>query len=165
MTSQTEDIKQRLISAGGRMAQDLGLGRIAGQIVVYIYLSPDEKSLDDIGAQLGLSKASVSIAIRQLERLGMVVRVWKTGDRKNYYQTASNFSKALQKGILEFVNQKVQIVSEEIDSAHALLSKIDQDSHGNQDFRFLQKRLNRAQYLKDKILSVIDNSIVRKLLH
>ncbi len=165
MTSQTEDIKQRLISTGGRMAQDLGLGRIAGQIVVYIYLSPDEKSLDEIGAQLGLSKASVSIAIRQLERLGMVVRVWKTGDRKNYYQTANNFSKALQKGILEFVNQKVQIVSEEIDSAQALLSKIDQDSHEDQDFRFLQKRLNRAQYLKDKILSVIDNSIVRKFLH
>jgi len=35
----------RLVEVGGNAAQDLGLGRIVGQIVVYLYLSEAERSL------------------------------------------------------------------------------------------------------------------------
>lgn len=161
--AEVEEIVQRLVSAGGRMSQDLGLGRISGQILVYIYLTPGEKSLDDIGEELGLSKASVSIAIRQLERLGMVVRVWKKGDRKSYYQTAENFTKALRKGVLEFVTQKVAIISEEIDYAHSQVETIDQEDNESRELKFLDKRLTRAKHLKDTVLKIINNPIIGKL--
>ncbi len=51
----------RLIETGGRTSQDLGTGRIVGQILIYLYLREDESSLDGIAEDLGLSKASVSI--------------------------------------------------------------------------------------------------------
>ena len=53
------EIRARLVETGGRTSQDLGL-----------------------------SKASVSVAVRQLENLGLLRRTWKKGDRKNYYRTA-----------------------------------------------------------------------------
>jgi DNA-binding transcriptional regulator GbsR (MarR family) len=67
----------RLVETGGRISQDLGLGRIVGQLLVYLYLQPRECSLDVLESELGLSKASVSIAARQLERLGIVQRVFE----------------------------------------------------------------------------------------
>ena len=161
--ARTEEIVQKLVGAGGRMSQNLGLGRIPGQILVFIYLKPDEKSLDEIGIGLGLSKASVSIAIRQLERLGMVARVWKKGDRKSYYRTADNFTNALQKGTIEFVNQKIAIVGEEIEQAHRLIEQIDPEEAKSRELKFLDKRLKRAKKLQDKVVKVLNHPILRKL--
>lgn len=162
MDSETvQEIRQRLIDSGGRVAQDLGLGRIVGQILVYLYLSKNARSLDEIEDELGLSKASASIAARQLERLGMIVRVWKKGDRKSYYRTADNFIQALQKGIGEFVRQKLQIVGQEIDDAHSLLSVIDIDKNANEEIRFFNKRIERAMVLKKRVEKVVENPLVK----
>lgn len=162
MDSETvQEIRQRLIDSGGRVAQDLGLGRIVGQILVYLYLSKNARSLDEIEDELGLSKASASIAARQLERLGMIVRVWKKGDRKSYYRTADNFIQALQKGIGEFVRQKLQIVGQEIDDAHGLLSEIDMGQNANEEIRFFNKRIERAMVLKKRVEKVVENPLVK----
>ena len=67
-----QEARSRLIETGGRTSQDLGLGRIVGQILVYLYLTDGDCSLDKIGADLDLSKASVSIAARQLESLWLL---------------------------------------------------------------------------------------------
>jgi DNA-binding transcriptional regulator GbsR (MarR family) len=158
-----QEIRRRLIEAGGRISQDLGLGRIVGQVLVCLYLSREACSLDTIGEDLELSKASVSIAARQLERLGMIVRVWKKGDRRSYYRTADNFTQALQQGFVEFVRQKMQTVGAEIDYAHTLLH--DDDNHHTQDpdLVFLGKRVDRAMVLKEKVERVLGNPLVSLL--
>ena len=56
--------RTRLVETGGRTSQDLGFGRIVGQVLVYLYLQPKECSLDVLEQELGLSKASVSVAAR-----------------------------------------------------------------------------------------------------
>ena len=82
----TQEVRTRLIEVAGRTTQDLGMGRIIGQVLGDIYMTDGDSSLDDIGEGLGLSKAAVSIAARQLEGFGLLQRVWKKGDRKNYYR-------------------------------------------------------------------------------
>jgi DNA-binding MarR family transcriptional regulator len=62
-----------------------GLPRIAGRIFGLLLLQADPCSLDDIAAALGVSKASVSVDARRLERLGLVDRVSRPGDRRDYY--------------------------------------------------------------------------------
>jgi DNA-binding transcriptional regulator GbsR (MarR family) len=161
VNKETELIKQRLIEAGGRMSQDLGLGRIVGQTLIYLYLSREEGSLDEIGENIGLSKASISIAARQLERLGMIVRVWKTGDRKSYYRTADNFTRALQKGLIEYVRQKLSVVGGEIEIANEMLKEIEDTK--DQDARFIIKRVNRGIELKKSAEKLLNNPIVNFL--
>ncbi|MGB5687431.1 MAG: MarR family transcriptional regulator, partial [Candidatus Electrothrix sp.] len=95
--------RKNLVETGGRTSQDLGLGRIVGQVLVYLYLQPQECSLDVLEQELGLSKASVSVAARQLESLGLVQRVWIKGERKKYYRSAENIAQALQQGVLSML--------------------------------------------------------------
>lgn len=155
------EIKQRLVDTGGRMSQDLGLGRIVGQTLVYLYLTRDECSLDEICEYLQLSKASTSIAARQLERLGMIVRSWKKGDRKIYYRTADNFTKALQKGMYEYVLQKLDIVGDEIALAK---EEIEQLANGNDpEILFLERRINRVNELKLKTQKIVKNPLAKIL--
>lgn len=143
-----DSIRQRLTEAGGRMSQDLGLGRIVGQILVFVYLRREACSLDEIGSALELSKPSCSIAARQLERLGMIVRVWRSGDRKSYYRTADNFMDALQKGLVEYFRQKLSAVGLEIEHARQLLEQL--DDRADSETTFLVRRVQRASQLKKK---------------
>jgi hypothetical protein len=46
-------------------------------------------SLDGLAADLAASKASISTETRSLERRGLIERVGKPGDRRVYYQVAS----------------------------------------------------------------------------
>ena len=58
-TSKINDARLRLIETGGRTSQDLGLGRIVGQILIYLYLQPEACPLDRLEQDLGLSKAPI----------------------------------------------------------------------------------------------------------
>ena len=83
-------IQARLVAAGGRLAQEFGFNRVAGEVLACLYLTAGEASLDALEKALGLSKAAVSLAAAQLERLGLINRVRKAGDRKRYYQSADD---------------------------------------------------------------------------
>jgi DNA-binding transcriptional regulator GbsR (MarR family) len=63
-----------------------GFPRIAGRIFGLLIISENESSLDDLAASLGASKASVSVNTRMLEGKGLIERVSRPGDRRDYYR-------------------------------------------------------------------------------
>lgn len=149
-----------MIELGGRTSQDLGLGRIFGQILVYLYLREHECSLDEVCQDLGLSKAAVSVAIRQLESLGLVHRIWKKGDRKKYYRTADGIGDALREGLLTFAKQKVQSVVSELDYAANILDKAVKSNDKSPDAVFLHGRVKRARELGGLVSNMLSNPII-----
>lgn len=153
----------RLVETGGRTSQDLGLGRIVGQVLVYLYLQPDECSLDVMEAELGLSKASVSVAARQLEQLGLIQRVWIKGDRKKFYRSAENIASALQQGLLSQVRHKVQYFGGELDLSMELLDDVSTAQSDMQELKFLRQRVGRARKLQKRLDKVLGNPLVRLL--
>lgn len=155
--------RMRLVEIGGRTSQDLGAGRIVGQILVFLYLQERESSLDTIGEELGLSKASVSIAVRQLEQLGLARKVWKTGDKKNYFKSADNIASALQQGVLALVRQKIQLFGGELDSTLEIVQSIPQESQTRHEVAFLKQRIERAKKLQKGLDRVLGNPLVRLL--
>ncbi|MCI5129968.1 MAG: hypothetical protein D3904_00210 [Candidatus Electrothrix sp. EH2] len=153
----------QLVETGGRTSQELGAGRIVGQIMVYLYLQKDAQSLDSIGEALALSKASISIAVRQLEQLGLVRRVWVKRDRKKYYRSADNIGSGLQQGLLSFLRQKVLFFGTELEGASALLDDISPESKKSEEYCFLRQRVNRAGKLQKILLKILGNPLVHFL--
>jgi DNA-binding transcriptional regulator GbsR (MarR family) len=144
---------------GGRTAQDLGLGRIVGQVLVHLYLTPSEQSLEDIAKELELSKAAVSIAARQLESLGLLRRSWKSGDRKTYYRTADDIASALHQGLLMMVRNKMSLLATELQQAETEL-KTGEPGSGAE---FILSRVKRARKLRDTAMAVLENPLVKLL--
>jgi len=156
-----DEIRARLIETGGRTAQDLGLGRIVGQMLVYLYFKDGDCSLDQIGKDLELSKASVSIAARQLESIGLLRRSWKKGDRKNYFRTADNIETALQQGLVSFIYQKLQAVGAELNDVNDLIDKMHASNAIDPDTEFVCRRVKRANVLREKLEGVLDNPLMK----
>jgi len=151
----------RLVEVGGRATQDLGLGRMVGQIGVYMYLSDGERSLDEIAADLGLSKASVSIAARQLEALGVLARAWRQGDRRNYYRMVEHPGLALKESLMGIVRKKVQSMSMELRDVDDYLRKAGKPEGA--DAKYLCKRVKRARQACAPMEKLLDNPILRFL--
>ncbi len=154
-------VRMQLVEAGGQTAQELGLNRIQGQTLVYLYLCNGECSLDQIEQSLGLSKAAVSIAARQLEALGLLRRVWKTGDRKRYYRTADNLGQALRDGLLDMLRRKVDQTARILDETVQVL-RCDAGAD-DADLGFLNSRIERSQVLCTRARQVLNSRLLRYL--
>lgn len=73
-----------------RLLEQEGGPRIAGRIAALLLLSPNALSLEEMAERLRVSKASVSTNARLLEQWGLVERVGRPGDRRDFYQATSD---------------------------------------------------------------------------
>jgi DNA-binding transcriptional regulator GbsR (MarR family) len=74
------------IETMGLVLESDGLPRIAGRILGLLLVSEEARSLDELAADLKVSKASVSTNTRMLEQRGVLEQVSRPADRRDYYQ-------------------------------------------------------------------------------
>src|SRR5688572_17381472 len=84
-----------LIEKFGLTFEQEGLPRIAGRIIGFLMLQGNPCSLDDLAEHLQISKTSASTNTRLLEQHGIVERTAKAGDRRDYYQLASDYGERM----------------------------------------------------------------------
>ncbi|MBU0728351.1 MAG: hypothetical protein KKE17_07785 [Proteobacteria bacterium] len=99
MSQDLTTAKENFIQGISRITTFWGFPKAMGAMFGTIYLSPAPLSLDEIVEQVGVTKGAVSTNIRNLERLGVVHKIIKMGDRKDYYSAETDFWKII-KGIL-----------------------------------------------------------------
>ena len=78
----------QFIERMGLAIERLGLTRTFGRLFGLLLVVDRPLSLDEIAAQLDVSKASVSTNARSGEQLGLTRRVGVRGDRRDYYEVA-----------------------------------------------------------------------------
>ena len=81
MDAQTVNFIERM----GLALESDGLPRIAGRIFGLLLVSEEARSLDDLAAELRVSKGSVSTNARLLEQRGLLERICRPADRRDYY--------------------------------------------------------------------------------
>jgi DNA-binding transcriptional regulator GbsR (MarR family) len=113
-------IKKQFIQDFGEAYVAFGLPRLMGRIVGLLLYTVQPISLDEIAAQLEMSKGPVSQIMRRLRDHGLIQRIWVPGDRKDYYQAdqdifANAFRNQMQqiKGNLMLADRYCQLAGEE----------------------------------------------------
>ena len=76
----------KFIERMGLALESDGSPRIAGRIFGLLLVSEDARSLDDLAAELRVSKGSVSTNARLLEQRGILERICRPADRRDYYR-------------------------------------------------------------------------------
>jgi DNA-binding transcriptional regulator GbsR (MarR family) len=93
------------------------MGRLYGTLMLH----PDALSLDDIADKLDISKGSVSMNMRSLERWGLAKEVWVRGDRKKYYKAESDLWQVIRNVLGSRERREVQLALQVLaDSVHKL---------------------------------------------
>ncbi len=150
-------VRARLIEAGGRLAQDFGFNRVAGKVLACLYLTDGAASLDAVESDLHLSKAAVSLACTQLERMGLIHRVRHVGDRKRYYRSADDIGSALRNGILTFARSKMAVMETQLQQADVALEGLGKES----SVLFLAARVARMRELNRRTGRLLESPLLR----
>ncbi len=92
------------IEEAGLFYERLGLSRTAGRVVGHLLVSDDDGAdAPDLCEHLAVAKSSVSVALRQLDRAGMVERFRRRGERRDRYRlTEDVFGRAFRAKMAEF---------------------------------------------------------------
>jgi DNA-binding MarR family transcriptional regulator len=98
-----DDASRRFIEQMGIMTEDEGFPRIAGRIFGYLLLERNERSLDEMAEELGVSRASVSTDARRLTQMGLLERRSRPGDRRDYYMMAPS-------GVRRMLESRIQVI-------------------------------------------------------
>ncbi|MFO0812642.1 MAG: MarR family transcriptional regulator [Gemmatales bacterium] len=83
-------VEQRFVELWGDMSSWWGVSRTMAEIHGLLFITGTPHSAEDIQNSLGISRGNVSMNIRTLVEWGLVRRVRKRGDRRDYYESLTD---------------------------------------------------------------------------
>lgn len=105
-------VNDSTVAGLGRLARFFGFSEVMGRLYGTLLLSPEPLSLDDLAEGLQISKGSVSMNMRALERWGMAHEVWMRGERKKYYEAEPDLWQVIRNVLNGRERREVQVALE-----------------------------------------------------
>ena len=79
------EAKSKFIQAWGTLGSKWGINRTMAQLHALLLVSPDPLSAEEMMEELNISRGNVNMNIRDLMEWGLVEKIHKPGDRKEYF--------------------------------------------------------------------------------
>src|SRR5437868_11138211 len=87
LTRRLEEVEDQFVELWGAMSSLWGISPTMARIHGLLYLTGAALSMDDIMDRLAISRGNVSMNLSKLVEWGLVRRVHKRGDRRDYYES------------------------------------------------------------------------------
>jgi DNA-binding transcriptional regulator GbsR (MarR family) len=84
------DVEQRFVELWGDMSSWWGVSRTMAEIHGLLYITGAALTAEEIQQRLGISRGNVSMNIRTLVEWGLVRRVRRRGDRRDYFESLTD---------------------------------------------------------------------------
>src|SRR3989442_6671647 len=85
-----EEVEDRFVDLWDTMSSLWGISPTMARIHGLLYITGSASSMDDIMARLATSRGNVSMNLSKLVEWGLVRRVHKRGNRRDYYESLSD---------------------------------------------------------------------------
>lgn len=161
MDNSLESARETFIQSISRISHFWGFPKAMGSIYATLYLSPNPLCLNDLVEGVGVTKGAVSTNVRALERLGMVHKHLRIGDRKDYYTAEIDFWKMI-KGILhEREKNEFDTALRSVSKSLEMVRYTQPDLEGNETELavFYQDRIHSMQ----RFFNTLDNLVATVL--
>ena len=79
------EAKSQFIQAWGTLGSKWGINRTMAQLHALLMVSPDPMTADELMEELNISRGNVNMNVRELMDWGLVEKMHKPGDRKEYF--------------------------------------------------------------------------------
>ena len=124
----------------GDVIEHWGFRKPLGRIWTVLYLSGAALSASELGDRLSMSSGAVSMALSELQRWGIVKRVWRPGTRREFYEAETDFWKMISRVVNERERFLLGSVRDRLETAAASF-------RASASSRDDKERLARAEHL------------------
>jgi len=108
----TAAIELRLAEVVGGIIEFWGFKAIMGRLWTFLYLSPEPLSQAELAERLTVSAGSISMALAELSKWGVVKKTWRPGDRREFYEAETSIwkmvSRVFRERELVYVREAIQ---------------------------------------------------------
>src|SRR5437016_12281631 len=87
LVQRLEEVEDQFVDLWRTMSSLWGITPTMAQIHGLLFITGAALSMDDIMVRLGISRGNVSMNLTKLAEWGLVRRVHKRGDRREYYES------------------------------------------------------------------------------
>ncbi|MBL8886014.1 MAG: ArsR family transcriptional regulator [Phycisphaerales bacterium] len=88
--TQLNEAQDRFVAVWGQMGSAWGISRTMAEVHALLYITGEPLCTDDIMERLRISRGNASMSMRALLDWGIVERVHRRGDRKEYFKAESD---------------------------------------------------------------------------
>lgn len=121
MDDSIQEARDNFIQGMSRISNFWGFPRAMGAIYGALYLSPTAMSLDELAESVSITKGAVSTNVRNLERLGMVHKEIRLGDRRDFYTAETDFWQVIKNVLKERERSEFDLALRTVDESLARL--------------------------------------------
>ena len=101
------EVQDRFVAAWGRMASTWGISRTMAEAHALLYITGRPLCTDDVMDRLQISRGNASMSLRGLVDWGIVSRMHKRGDRKEYFEAEQDVWTMFRAVVRERIKREV----------------------------------------------------------
>jgi DNA-binding transcriptional regulator GbsR (MarR family) len=113
----------RVAEVIGSLMEHWGFKAVMGRLWAILYFAPEPLSAAELGERLSLSTGTISMALADLQKWGVVKKAWRPGERRDFYEPETSIWKMVSR---VFRERELGLVREAIDAFESALKLIAQ---------------------------------------
>lgn len=142
MQSALDEAKNLLVRRWGEMGGYWGINRTMAEIHALLFVTREPLCTDHIMEQLKISRGNASMNLRALVDWGLITRVHKFGDRKEYFQADTDVWHMFETIMRERRRREVEPIIGTLTHCASLVDSPDQNGDSNaEDVATFHKRV------------------------
>ena len=155
MNEKLEKVQDIFLEKISQLCREFGLNNIMAQLYAVLYFSNKPLPLNEMAERLKISKGSVSVNIRALQRYGVAKKVWFKGTRKDYYEAETDISRVIMDRVKSMTERRLSGIDGLMKSAYDALNTITpQDAEEKEVIEVFRQRLDKISKMQGKVHSL-----------
>ena len=151
-----QEAKEKFISTWGSLGTLWGINKAMAQIQALLFISTKPLSMEDVMAELKISRGNTSMNLRQLMDWGIVTKVLVSGERKEFFTTEKDVQELARIVAKERSRREIKPVIKVLDE----VSSIKND--GTEKTKELIKQTKALRELTDDLDTLMNKLVNQK---
>jgi HTH-type transcriptional regulator, glycine betaine synthesis regulator len=145
----------------GEMGQTWGINRTMGEIHAFLYITAQPQCTDDVMERLNISRGNASMSLRALCDWGIIRRLHKRGERREYFESLTDVWEIFSIIAAERKRREMDPVLETIKQCRRML---DETTLGKSDARQEAVQLTRERLASMEEFMEVTNKIFQQFI-
>ncbi|MHC5113125.1 MAG: GbsR/MarR family transcriptional regulator [Planctomycetota bacterium] len=116
--------RDRFVALWGQMGSTWGIPRTMAQVHALLFIAGEPLNTDDVMDGLGISRGNASMTLRGLVDWGIVSRVHRRGDRKEYFLAEQDVWKMFRTILAERKKRELDPLREELAACRSRTERV-----------------------------------------
>ncbi len=162
-----EEARRIIMEHFANAARRFGFNELYGYIYGVLFLTKEPMSLSEVAEATGYSLSHVSSALKFMERIGLVVRLKKPGDKRAYFK-ATKLLKDWRQAV--YYNKLLEDIQQTRANLKRALEELEGEEGEEAEFmresiEFAMKRNELAERIIRYVLSHRDEEVLERLIN